>query len=140
MICYVDNIIIMLNNALASQLDWALIEEMIVKAANRGDPLAKTIARLELTANQAVVRLRNPFEEAKNIEGSELSGQLNKRIGENKKINRRKQAKGLRIEEEQETPANLLGEVEVTIDLSQNAAHNANRLVNVALNDFKNLT
>lgn len=57
----VDKAIIQLNSALANQLSWQEIQDLVDEAKERDDPVALMIKTLKLDTNHVVFRLTDPF-------------------------------------------------------------------------------
>lgn len=57
----VDKAIIQLNSALANQLSWQEIQDLVDEAKERDDPVASMIKTLKLDTNHVVLRLTDPF-------------------------------------------------------------------------------
>ena len=57
----VEKALIIIRSALANQLDWAEIKELIAEAAENGDPVASRIKSLNLDINQMSMWLSNPY-------------------------------------------------------------------------------
>ena len=54
----VDNCLLVIQLALANQLPWPNISEMVNVATEQGDPVASTIKELKLNTNQITLLLR----------------------------------------------------------------------------------
>lgn len=53
-----------LNSAIANQTNWKVLEEVVEKQKESGeDPVANCIVRLQLSSNQALLRLSDPYQE-----------------------------------------------------------------------------
>nr|CDS30676.1 protein of unknown function DUF814 [Hymenolepis microstoma] len=60
----VDRVIMTLNSAIASQTNWKVLEGVIEKQKERGDdPVANCIVKLQLSSNQAILHLSDPYQE-----------------------------------------------------------------------------
>lgn len=57
----VDNCLLMIQLALANQLPWPNISEMVNEATERGDPVASAIKELKLNTNQITLLLSDPY-------------------------------------------------------------------------------
>ena len=57
----VERALIVIRSALANQLDWAEIKELISEAAENGDPVVSRIKDLKLDVNQMTMLLDNPY-------------------------------------------------------------------------------
>ncbi|MFH4974566.1 hypothetical protein AB6A40_001275 [Gnathostoma spinigerum] len=57
----VDRALLVIRTAIANQLSWEMIEEMRIKAAENGDPIASVISSLNLNSNEMFLSLRDPF-------------------------------------------------------------------------------
>ncbi|TNN14970.1 Nuclear export mediator factor Nemf isoform 2 [Schistosoma japonicum] len=68
----VDNIIILINHALSNQIDWKELELIIEEAKQRNDPLSCHIVELKLQTSQAVIRLKDPFENQSDVNDDTL--------------------------------------------------------------------
>ena len=58
----VDKALNILRTAIANQMDWKDIEEIISEAAENGDPILSKIRKLKLDINHFSMMLSNPFE------------------------------------------------------------------------------
>ncbi|KAM7535365.1 hypothetical protein Aperf_G00000100439 [Anoplocephala perfoliata] len=60
----VDRVIVALNSAIANQTNWKVLEEVLAKQKESGDdPVANCIVHLQLSSNQALLRLSDPYQE-----------------------------------------------------------------------------
>ncbi|XP_063231273.1 ribosome quality control complex subunit NEMF homolog [Bacillus rossius redtenbacheri] len=59
----VDNAVLAVRSALANQLAWPDIQNLVDEARGRGDPVAARIARLKLAVNSIVLQLSDPYAE-----------------------------------------------------------------------------
>lgn len=57
----VDKVILQTNAALANQLSWQEIQDLVDEAKLRGDPIAALIKNLKLDINHVVLQLADPF-------------------------------------------------------------------------------
>ncbi|XP_066282400.1 ribosome quality control complex subunit NEMF-like isoform X1 [Branchiostoma lanceolatum] len=57
----VDKAILVVRSAIANQIDWAEIWDIVKEAQVQGDPVASTIKSLKLDSNHITLLLRNPF-------------------------------------------------------------------------------
>ena len=57
----VEKALIVIRSALANQLDWDEIKELITEAAENGDPVVSRIKNLKLDINQMTMLLTNPY-------------------------------------------------------------------------------
>ena len=57
----VEKALIVIRSALANQLDWTEIKELISEAAENGDPVVSRIKDLKLDVNQMTMLLENPY-------------------------------------------------------------------------------
>lgn len=57
----VEKALIVIRSALANQLDWAEIKELLEEAAENGDPVVSRIKNLKLDINQMTMLLANPY-------------------------------------------------------------------------------
>ena len=57
----VEKALIVIRSALANQLDWTEIKELIAEAAENGDPVVSRIKNLKLDINQMTMLLANPY-------------------------------------------------------------------------------
>jgi hypothetical protein len=53
----VDRALFLINNAIANQLDWSDINEIVEEAKDQGHPVASIIRQLKLDANHIVIML-----------------------------------------------------------------------------------
>lgn len=109
----VDNAIVAVQSAIANQMPWPEIQELINDAQNRGDPVAKTICKLKLETNHITLFLNDPYANIDN----EDSDNDNDNDNDNKQ-------KGI---------SSML----VDIDLSQTAYGNATKYYNQKRNAAK---
>ncbi|KAG1651557.1 Nuclear export mediator factor NEMF [Nymphon striatum] len=58
----VDRAITIIRSAIANQIDWSEIEDIIQEAKDNGDPVAKAIKSLKLDKNHFVMLLGDPYE------------------------------------------------------------------------------
>ena len=70
----VDQAIRVINSALANQIAWKEIEELVEEATRRGDPVAKTIKKFKLSTNHVTLLLSNPFVEEEEDSDDEQDG------------------------------------------------------------------
>lgn len=56
-IIQVERAIATINSALANQIDWEEIEEVVQEAKSQSDPVANVIKKLKLDTNQLVLSL-----------------------------------------------------------------------------------
>jgi hypothetical protein len=54
----VDRALFLINNAIANQLDWNDINEIVEEAKDQGHPVASIIRQLKLDANHIVIMLQ----------------------------------------------------------------------------------
>ena len=54
----IDRAIQVVRSALANQISWKEIEELVEEATHRGDPVATTIKKLKLSTNHITLLLR----------------------------------------------------------------------------------
>lgn len=59
----VDKALNILRTAIANQMDWKDIEEIVSEAGENGDPILSRISKLKLDINHFTMSLSNPFEE-----------------------------------------------------------------------------
>lgn len=57
----IDHAIQVVNSAIANQISWKEIEELVEEATRKGDPVAKTIKKLKLSSNRISLYLRFDF-------------------------------------------------------------------------------
>ncbi|XP_078672293.1 ribosome quality control complex subunit NEMF-like isoform X3 [Branchiostoma floridae x Branchiostoma belcheri] len=57
----VDKAILVVRSAIANQIDWSEIWDIVKEAQAQGDPVASTIKSLKLDSNHITLLLRNPF-------------------------------------------------------------------------------
>ncbi|XP_078591678.1 ribosome quality control complex subunit NEMF-like isoform X2 [Branchiostoma floridae x Branchiostoma japonicum] len=57
----VDKAILVVRSAIANQIDWTEIWDIVKEAQAQGDPVASTIKSLKLDSNHITLVLRNPF-------------------------------------------------------------------------------
>lgn len=57
----IDHAIQVVRSALANQIAWKEIEELVAEATRKGDPVAKTIKKLKLSTNHITLLLRLEF-------------------------------------------------------------------------------
>lgn len=63
----VDRVIMTLNSAIANQTNWKVLGEVIEKQKERGDDcVANCIVKLQLSSNQALLHLSDPYQEDDN--------------------------------------------------------------------------
>ena len=82
-----EKALIIIRSALANQLDWAEIKELIAEAAENGDPVASRIKSLNLDINQMSMWLSNPYaflDEQSDGENSDLSDKDSSEEGKQK--------------------------------------------------------
>ncbi|XP_021920344.1 nuclear export mediator factor NEMF homolog isoform X2 [Zootermopsis nevadensis] len=67
----VDNAILAIRSALANQLPWTDIQNLIKEAQAKGDPVASSIVGLKLEINHITMKLRDPYaeEDSSDVEG-----------------------------------------------------------------------
>ncbi len=53
-----DRALFLINNAIANQLDWNDINEIVEEAKDQGHPVASIIRQLKLDANHIVIMLQ----------------------------------------------------------------------------------
>ncbi|KAK7079903.1 hypothetical protein SK128_022376, partial [Halocaridina rubra] len=58
----VDGAIMVVRSAVANQIDWKQIKELLAEAQAQGDPIAQTIKQLKLETNTIVLWLGDPFD------------------------------------------------------------------------------
>ncbi|XP_076463782.1 ribosome quality control complex subunit NEMF-like [Babylonia areolata] len=58
----VDKAILIVRSALANQIDWTEISQLVKEAQATGDPVAKTIVALKLDTNHITMLLQDPYE------------------------------------------------------------------------------
>ncbi|XP_066952776.1 ribosome quality control complex subunit NEMF [Macrobrachium rosenbergii] len=58
----VDGAILVVRSAVANQIDWRQIEELLAEAQAQGDPVAQSIKQLKLKTNTIVLSLGDPFD------------------------------------------------------------------------------
>lgn len=73
----VDSAIFIVNNAVANQLDWNEINDIIQEAKNEGHKVARAIKQLKLEMNHIVLALNN-FEESDDEESGDDEGEKTK--------------------------------------------------------------
>ena len=59
----VDKALNILRTAIANQIDWKDIEEIVEEASDNGDPILSRIRKLKLDINHFTMLLSNPYEE-----------------------------------------------------------------------------
>eukprot|EP00111_Clytia_hemisphaerica_P007746 TCONS_00022497-protein len=59
----VEQAIATINSAIANQIDWEEIEDIVKEAQSQHDPIASSIKSLKLNVNQIVLSLRNFYDE-----------------------------------------------------------------------------
>ena len=59
----VDKALTVIRTAIANQIDWTDIEEIVAEAGENGDPILSRILKLKLDINHFTMMLSNPFEE-----------------------------------------------------------------------------
>lgn len=59
----VERALLVLRSALANQIGWAEITELLREAQEQGDPVAQSIKQLKLDTNHFAMLLRDPYEE-----------------------------------------------------------------------------
>lgn len=59
----VERALLVLRSALANQIGWAEITELLKEAQEQGDPVAQSIKKLKLDTNHFVMLLKDPYEE-----------------------------------------------------------------------------
>ncbi|CAN7991727.1 unnamed protein product [Ixodes hexagonus] len=59
----VERALLVLRSALANQIGWAEITELLREAQEQGDPVARAIKQLKLDTNHFAMLLRDPYEE-----------------------------------------------------------------------------
>lgn len=62
----IDSATLAIQSALASQLSWDEIDNLIKEAANKGDPIAKQIKQLKLEINHFSILLSDPYGDEEN--------------------------------------------------------------------------
>ncbi|GAB6026032.1 hypothetical protein CHUAL_012242 [Chamberlinius hualienensis] len=60
---FVDKAIYVVQHAIASQINWKEISELLQEARFEGDPVAKAITELKLSINHITMLLSNPYDE-----------------------------------------------------------------------------
>ncbi|XP_042220810.1 nuclear export mediator factor NEMF-like [Homarus americanus] len=58
----VDATILVVRSAVANQIDWRQIKELLAEAQGRGDPVAQAIKQLKLESNTITLSLSNPYD------------------------------------------------------------------------------
>ncbi|XP_065063577.1 ribosome quality control complex subunit NEMF-like [Rhopilema esculentum] len=58
----VDQAIKVVNSAIANQIDWEEISNIVKEAQEQGDPVACSIKELKLETNQITMKLKNPYD------------------------------------------------------------------------------
>ena len=71
----VDKALTVIRTAIANQIDWTDIEEIVAEAGENGDPILSRIRKLKLDINHFTMMLSNPFEEAEDYEDEEGGGE-----------------------------------------------------------------
>lgn len=71
----IDHAIQVVRSALANQIAWKEIEELVAEATRKGDPVAKTIKKLKLSTNHITLLLSYPYAEG---DSDSDSNELNK--------------------------------------------------------------
>ncbi|XP_046459806.1 nuclear export mediator factor NEMF-like isoform X2 [Daphnia pulex] len=59
----IDHAIQVVRSALANQVSWKEIDELVEEATRKGDPVAKIIKKLKLSTNHISLMLSHPYEE-----------------------------------------------------------------------------
>ena len=59
----VDKALNILRTAIANQIDWKDIEDIVEEAGDNGDPVLSRIRKLKLDINHFTMLLSNPYEE-----------------------------------------------------------------------------
>ena len=59
----VDKALNILRNAIANQIDWKDIEDIVEEAGDNGDPVLSRIRKLKLDINHFTMQLANPYEQ-----------------------------------------------------------------------------
>ena len=59
----VDKALNILRNAIANQIDWKDIEDIVEEAGDNGDPVLSRIRKLKLDINHFTMLLANPYEQ-----------------------------------------------------------------------------
>lgn len=73
----VDRVIMTLNSAIANQTNWKVLEEVIEKQKERGnDPVANCIVKLQLSSNQVLLHLSDPYKEDSDEDGESGSSDI----------------------------------------------------------------
>ncbi|VDL18044.1 unnamed protein product [Hymenolepis diminuta] len=73
----VDRVIMTLNSAIANQTNWKILGEVIEKQKERGDDcVANCIVKLQLSSNQALLHLSDPYQEDDNEDNDEEYSEL----------------------------------------------------------------
>ena len=57
----VDNALTVIRSAIANQIDWKEIGELVKEAAENGDPVATRIKKLKLETNHFSILLTDPY-------------------------------------------------------------------------------
>lgn len=58
----IDNAILVIRSAIANQIPWSEIWNIIKEAQSMGDPVARSICELKLDTNHFTIKLKDPFE------------------------------------------------------------------------------
>jgi len=58
----VDKAILIVNSAIANQIDWSEINSIVKEAQSQGDQVASAIAALKLETNHITMNLRSDIE------------------------------------------------------------------------------
>ncbi|XP_057315018.1 ribosome quality control complex subunit NEMF-like [Hydractinia symbiolongicarpus] len=81
----VERAIATINSALANQIGWEEIEEIVQEAKSQSDPVANVIKKLKLDTNQLVLSLTEPFMDVTS-ENEEQDDKENKRTNTNRPV------------------------------------------------------
>ena len=72
----VEKALNILRTAIANQMDWKDIEEIISEAGENGDPILSKIRKLKLDINHFTMVLTNPFEQAEDSSQDEEDSEV----------------------------------------------------------------
>lgn len=67
----VEKAILIVNSAIANQIDWSEINNIVKEAQSQGDPVACAIGALKLETNHISMHLRNPYDSSESDPGSD---------------------------------------------------------------------
>ena len=108
----VERALMVIRSALANQLDWNEIKELLSEAAENGDPVVSRIKDLKLDVNQMTMLLENPYSSLDNQSDDSLSSSSEDNSEDDSKSR-------VRFKEDENKP--LLVELDIDLTAQANA-------------------